>query len=155
MLRVVVVMALAVLACTPVRADEFESFNPAPLDACIAAAANDRAALRACLGAGARPCIEAEGGVTHGYVLCWSSEADAWRARMTGASAYLANYVSYRDPQRLAAANAAWEAWAQAECEYWAYEEGGGVGEQVDRVECLAEVTAERAIDLIMAAAAP
>jgi uncharacterized protein YecT (DUF1311 family) len=62
---------------------------------------------------------------------------------------------TYRDPQRLAAANTAWEAWAEAECDYWAWEEGGGSGEQVDRVQCHARVTAERAITLIVASAAP
>lgn len=156
MLRLSMVLALALLACTPVRADEFESYDAAPLNACIDAAEDDdEVGMRACLGASAIPCIQAEGGATNGYVLCWGNEAGTWRERMDAATAHLNASGSYRDPERLTAANAAWEAWAQAECEYWAWEEGGGVGEQVDRARCIARVNAERAIALIIAGAEP
>jgi uncharacterized protein YecT (DUF1311 family) len=60
-----------------------------------------------------------------------------------------------RDPLRLERANAAWNAWAEAECEYWAWEEGGGSGEQVDRVQCLAQITAARTISLLVAGDSP
>ncbi len=61
----------------------------------------------------------------------------------------------HHSAERLQAANEAWSAWAEKECDYWAWEEGGGVGEQVGRVRCHARVTADRAITLIVAAAAP
>jgi uncharacterized protein YecT (DUF1311 family) len=143
----------AIAPCAPVRADEFESYRAEPVQACVENAGADLDALRRCIGAGAGPCIEADGAATSSHVLCWSHEADDWRARMQRAADHLNMHHTYRDPQRLAAANAAWEAWAEAECEYWAWEEGGGVGEQVDRARCAAHVTAERTITLIAAGA--
>jgi len=153
--RVGVVAALAFAAiaqCAPVRADPFESYNPDLIGGCVAAAGTDEAALRACYGAGASPCIAADGSTTNSYILCWSHEAGTWRELIQRAMTERNARYSYRDPQRLAAADAAWEAWAEAECEYWAWEEGGGVGEIVDRAECRARVNADRAIALIRAA---
>jgi uncharacterized protein YecT (DUF1311 family) len=147
------VLAMSMAHCAPVGADEFESYEPQRVESCLESAGVAEEVLRQCIGAGARPCIEAEGGATHGYVLCWSHEAGTWQSRLERAARDLNERHADRDPQRLAAANAAWQAWADAECEYWAYEEGGGVGEQVDRARCIARVTAERAIDLIVASA--
>jgi len=147
-------LALALVAtaqCAPVRADPFDSYNPDLVGGCVAGAGAAEEALRRCIGAGATPCIAADGGATSSHVLCWSHEGDTWRGFMNGAISEL-NMRAYRDAQRLATANAAWEAWAEAECDYWAWEEGGGSGEQVDRVRCQARVTAERAITLIAAA---
>ena len=60
---------VATAQCAPVRADPFESYNPDFVNACVAGAAADEATLHACLGAGARPCIEAEGSSTMSDVL--------------------------------------------------------------------------------------
>jgi uncharacterized protein YecT (DUF1311 family) len=157
MLRAGVVVALALAACAPVRAqaDEFEWYSAEHLDTCLENAAAMSDAMRRCIGVGATPCIEAGGAATDAYILCWSHETADWQDRMNGAIGFLNANRTYRDPQRLAAANQAWEAWAEAECEYWAYEEGGGVGETVDRARCRARVTAERAITLIAAGAEP
>lgn len=84
-------------------------------------------------------------------VLCWSAEYDAWRAIIDGAAPSLAALEPGRDPARFAAANAAWSAWLDAECDYWAWQEGGGSGEQVDRVQCAARLAADRAINLTLA----
>ncbi|HYD74312.1 MAG TPA: lysozyme inhibitor LprI family protein [Candidatus Binatia bacterium] len=153
MFRAAIVLALAVLTCAPGHADPFESYNPDFVGDCVAAAGADESVLRACLGAGATPCIAAEGSSTMSYVLCWDREATTWREMIERAANDTTTRHGYRDPQRLAAANTAWEAWAEAECEYWAWEEGGGVGEQVDRARCQARVNAERAITLMVAAA--
>jgi hypothetical protein len=153
MLRAAIVLALVALACAPVRADPFESYNPALVGDCVSGAAANESALHACLGVGARPCIEADGGATMSHVLCWAHEATTWNELIERATNDMATRHTYRDPQRLAAANAAWAAWAEAECEYWAWEEGGGVGEQVDRARCQARVNADRAITLMVAAA--
>jgi hypothetical protein len=146
--------ALAATAqCAPVRADPFESYNPSLVTECVAGAGADSDSLHRCIGAGATPCIQADGQTTSSLVLCWSHESDTWRELMARATESMNTRHTYRDPHRLAAANASWEAWAEAECEYWAWEQGGGVGEQVDRVRCHARVTAERAIALIAASA--
>lgn len=142
--------ALMLTACATAHADPLQA-NPERLQTCITAAGSDRAALEACRGSVARPCIEAEGPGYHSDVLCWSAESEAWRERITVTTAHLATSASYRDAARLNAANQAWSQWAEAECEYWAWEEGGGSGEQVDRVMCDARVSADRAITLILA----
>jgi hypothetical protein len=141
----------ATVQCAPVSADPFESYNAELVTACVASAGAESAALHQCLGAGATPCIAAEGASTMAYVLCWDHEATTWRELVARASTDLSARQSYRDPERLAAANTAWEAWVEAECSYWAYEEGGGSGEQVDRARCHARVNADRAITLITA----
>lgn len=142
------VLALALVSCsTPAaRADELQA-DPRLLEACIAA--TNHAALEGCRGVVARACIEAEGGGSMADVLCWSAEADAWRGRIDAYMQRMNAEHAYRDPARLASAHQAWQAWADAECEYWAWEEGGGSGEQYARVQCAASLAADRAISLI------
>jgi len=148
-----VFMALAACASPrPAHADPFTSAQPGLLHACVDAAGAQREALEGCLGALARPCIAQEGPSTMAEVLCWSAESQTWDQIIAAATTRLSAREQYRDPQRLAAANQAWAAWLEAECEYWAWQEGGGSGEQVDRVECAARMSAERAIALIAAA---
>jgi uncharacterized protein YecT (DUF1311 family) len=158
MRRVGIVAALvfalvATAQCAPVQADPFESYNPEFINRCVSGAGADRTALGACLGVGATPCIAAEGSSTMAYMLCWDHEATQWRDVWQSTTRDMNTRLTYRDPQRLAAANTAWEAWAEAECEYWAWEEGGGSGEQVDRARCYARLNAERAATLISALA--
>lgn len=147
-------LAAALAACatpSPASADPIAA-NPAAAGACLRAADATREAMGRCLGAVAEPCIDAEGPSTISYVLCWSAEYDAWRAIIDGAAPSLAALEPGRDPARLATANAAWSAWLDAECEYWAWQEEGGSGEQVDRAQCAARLAADRAIDLRLAA---
>jgi uncharacterized protein YecT (DUF1311 family) len=147
-----ILAGLAVHACATADADPLPA-DPALLHACVAGANTEHAALEQCRGVVANPCIAEEGPSTMSTVLCWSAEAEAWEDVIARATARLNETQSYRDPARLARANEAWDAWAEAECEYWAWEEGGGSGEQVDRVECAARVTADRAIALLEAQA--
>jgi uncharacterized protein YecT (DUF1311 family) len=152
MWRVLAVSLVFAAACVGARADELPA-HPEALHACIAAAATDRTALEACRGVVANPCIEVDGPSTSSTVLCWSAESDAWDEAVARASAQMNERWTYKDPMRLAHANEAWSAWRDAECEYWAWEEGGGSGEQVERVQCAARVTADRAIVLLIAGA--
>lgn len=148
------ILAFALLsACfaAPAAADPLES-RPDELLQCISAGGAEREVLTQCLGAQATPCIEHEGGGTMAEVLCWNAEAETWRTVVDDATAALITHASYRDPARLSAANNAWFAWAEAECDYLSWEEGGGSGEQVDRVRCAAGLHAERAIALRSAA---
>lgn len=154
MRQLCIACALALTACATPQAHADPGVvqaNTERLTACVGSAGADRTALEACKGVAAQACIEAEGGATMAHVLCWDSEATAWRELMSAATTRLAASASYRDATRLDAANAAWASWAEAECEYWAWEVGGGVGEQVDRVRCAARVSADRAITLIIA----
>ncbi|MGD9981458.1 MAG: lysozyme inhibitor LprI family protein [Hyphomonadaceae bacterium] len=154
MRQLYIACALALIACASLQAhadSDVVQASAERLTACVASAGADRAALEQCKGVAAQACIEAEGGVTMAHVLCWDSEASGWREMMAVAATRLAVSASYRDAARLDAANAAWASWAEAECEYWAWEVGGGVGEQVDRVRCAAHISADRAITLIIA----
>lgn len=156
MRRLLVCLTLLAACATPrADADPFEAARPEHLRTCVERAGVSREALAQCVGALARPCVSEDGGATSSEVLCWSAEAHAWRVLDAQAQTRLQQAQTYRDPARLAAANAAWEAWADAECEYWAWEEGGGSGEQVDRARCHARVSAARAIDLMLATAVP
>ena len=150
MRQVFVALMLIFASAAPVAADPLET-DPALLRACAAAANATRAALGLCLGAQARPCIEAQGGGTMAEALCWNAEADTWDALISEASAAHSARASYRDPHRLKRANTDWAAWAESECAYWAWEEGGGSGEQVERVMCAARLRAHRAIDMMRA----
>jgi uncharacterized protein YecT (DUF1311 family) len=144
------VLALALVSCsTPsARADEWID-NPEAIATCIASANGDRTALESCRGAIARPCFEQHGPGTMSDVLCWSAEGDAWDREIAAAIERLNQRTEGRDPARLAAAQTAWEAWRESECEYWAWEEGGGSGEQVVRVECAVDASTDRAINLL------
>jgi uncharacterized protein YecT (DUF1311 family) len=139
--------ALFLTACAPAHADPIQA-NPELLNACIAAAGEDRAALEACRGSVARPCIELEGQGYHSDVLCWSEEISAWRELINVATTRIESNDA-DEGARLRPANAAWESWLDAECYYRAYEFGGGVGENVDRINCAADLTSARAIELL------
>lgn len=154
---VVAILTIVLAACAtqPASADPFESAQSQLLDACVQSAGASREALQQCVGVVANPCIVTDGSATSSHVLCWSAEADAWRTHLDRAMTRLNETQQYRSPSRLAEANKAWAAWLDAECEYWAWEEGGGSGEQVDRARCHARRTADRAISLITTADRP
>jgi uncharacterized protein YecT (DUF1311 family) len=148
MWRLVLALALASCSTPPAQADDMID-NPEAIATCVAAANGERAALEACRGAIARPCFAQHGPGTMSDVLCWSAEGDAWNREIATAIERLNQHTEGRDPARLAAAQAAWQAWRDAECEYWAWEEGGGSGEQVVRAQCAVDATIDRAINLL------
>ncbi|HVK82287.1 MAG TPA: lysozyme inhibitor LprI family protein [Verrucomicrobiae bacterium] len=150
MRQVLMALMLIIASATPVGADPLET-DPALLRTCIAAPHTTREQLSQCLGAQARPCIETQGGGAMAEALCWNAEVDTWDALINQASVAFSARASYRDPHRLKRANNDWAVWAESECEYWAWEEGGGSGEQIERVMCAARLRAHRAIDLMLA----
>lgn len=152
MRQLLMALAFVVTSLPAVAAADPLDSRPDELMACVSASAAERDALVQCIGAQAFPCIEREGASTMAEVLCWSAEAETWRTIITEATTALSAQAAYRDPARLATANTAWFAWAEAECDYLSWEEGGGSGEQVDRVRCAAGLQAERAIALRIAA---
>lgn len=145
-------LALALTACaTPAAHADTLSADPQILRACALDAGKDREALEECVGLITRHCVAEEGGSNAMTdVLCRSGEADAWQALIDENAARIAA-ADPVDGELLAAANQAWTLWREAECEYRAYEYGGGSGEQYDRIVCQLRLTATRAIDLITA----
>lgn len=82
-------------------------------------------------------------------VLCRSAEVDVWQALIDESTSRI-TAADAADGQLLAAANQSWTQWREAECNYRAYEYGGGSGEQYDRIVCHLNLTSARAIDLIV-----
>lgn len=115
--------------------------------ACVNAAGIDEAAVAACRGVAAQPCHEGAL-TTHDMVRCASNEGQAWEevmnaslTRLRGARPNLAS--SLDDAQN------AWRAYAQSECGYRLARWGEGSGGRVVLAICLAQMTANRAVDLI------
>jgi uncharacterized protein YecT (DUF1311 family) len=139
---------LAACATLTARADPLPA-DPQLLRTCVTQAGEDRAVLARCNGVVARACIEAEGGPNAmSDVLCRSAEAGIWQALIDEET----TRITAADPvdgELLASANQAWTQWRAAECNYRAYEYGGGAGEQYDRVVCDLDLASARAIDLI------
>lgn len=143
-------LALALPSCaTPAAQADDLIDNPEAIATCVARANGERAALETCRGAIERPCREQNGPNTMSDVLCASAEADAWDREIAKAIERRTQSPEGHDPARLAAAQAAWETWRDAECDYWAWEEGGGSGEQVVRAACAVDASADRAINLL------
>jgi uncharacterized protein YecT (DUF1311 family) len=141
---------LAACATPSANADPLPA-DPQILRTCVAQASKDRVALSECVGHVTRACVEAEGGPNSmSDVLCRSAEADIWQTLIEEATVRIMA-ADPADGALLASANQAWTQWRDAECNYRAYEYGGGSGEQYDRVVCHLDLTATRAVDIIIA----
>jgi len=138
------------LFALPVQADD-DAFDYAPrVTACVAAAGADAAALNACAGAAWTPCSETDGGATtHGMVMCHAMEAGAWTIEMQRALSRL-TAARPETASALDAAQADWQAYRDAECSYRVSRWGEGTGARVVLSGCLARMTADRAIALIL-----
>lgn len=144
-------LAFALSACaTPAVHADALSANPEILRGCALDAGKDRDALEQCVGLITRHCTAAQGGANSMTdVLCRSAEADVWQALIDENTTRIAAADAV-DGALLVGANQAWMHWREAECNYRAYEYGGGSGEQYDRIDCHLRLTATRAIDLIV-----
>src|SRR5262245_38237231 len=142
-LALVAIAALVACASPAARADPLPA-NAEGLRACVSGAGAEREALERCMGVSANFCVEEMG--PSASALCWWAEGDIWRELISETSARLNQTQGFRNPELLSHANETWSAWAEAECSYWSWEEGGGSGEQVDRSRCHARTSAERAI---------
>lgn len=143
-----VVVLLAACATPGANADPLAAESQL-LRGCVTQAGQDRAALAQCVGLVTRACVEAEGGPNAmSDVLCRSAEADIWQTLVDETTARIATADAV-DGELLGAANQSWAQWREAECNYRAYEFGGGSGEQYDRIVCHLNLTSARAIDLI------
>jgi uncharacterized protein YecT (DUF1311 family) len=138
-------LAFASMAA-PAAADRDERWD-GMIAACVSAA-QTREALHQCSGAASTPCIAADD-TTLGMSLCLSNEADQWEALLQP----LVQRAVAREPERaraLKSSQAAWHAWSDAECAYYASAAGGGSAQQPMLAECYRNRTAERVITLVM-----
>lgn len=141
-----------VLLCAPVAPAwaDVDTIETAPLAACVSAAASDAAALRACPGVIAQPCLDSDGGYTsHGMMMCYSAEAEAWERVINAVLERLTATEPDLAPS-LAASQDAWRAYRDAECNYRVNRWGEGSGARVARASCIADLSAERGIALTL-----
>lgn len=117
--------------------------------ACVESAGDEGDALAACQGVVANPCLETDGGAsTQGMVMCFAAEADAWASELHAALTRLAAARPETDAA-LTSAQDAWSDYRDSECAYRVARWGEGSGARVVLAQCLAQLTALRAIDLI------
>lgn len=128
---------------------DIDEIDLSPLLECVAAAEHEVVALRACQGAVTQPCFDAPGGeTTHGTVMCYSAEGDAWARVMQESLARLSAGNAELAPS-LAATQAAWHRYREAECSYRVARWGLGSGARVALASCMAQLTADRAITFL------
>lgn len=145
MRRLLLILAL-VFAPLPAHADDDYGVYRERLAVCIAAA-QDEDALAACRGAAAQPCHEADGGTTHGMMLCLGAESQVWeetiQASLTRLRAERADVVD-----ALNQTQTDWDAYVESACNYRVALWGEGSGARVELASCHAGLNAERAIAL-------
>lgn len=143
--------ALSVTACaTPEASADLPAITYAErVSACVFAADGDEAALNACKGASSQPCMDADSGSTYGQMSCLSEEGGAWEALMTDSQTRLAA-VRPETVAALTSAQEQWRAYREADCSYAVTRWGEGSGARVELAGCMANMTADRAIALIL-----
>lgn len=155
------ILSLCAFAPFAARAQNLPPFDPAPIAACLAAAAADTDRL-ACAGMAANVCMATEAGSSNvGMGGCLVQERDWWEAQRDAAAGRLADVARRNDAvlnetgsaaaraEPLAAdAEAAWRVWKDADCAYEGAFWGGGSGTGVAIVSCDLQHTAARFIRL-------
>ncbi len=148
--RILIAFALCAASCAPSPPESAQAQQQPSIEACVAAAASHDALWR-CKGAVADPCMNApDGQSTMGMIQCQDREGAAWQALLDADVARRERDDPGRG-ERLAAANAAWSAWRDAECAYQASEAEGGSLAGVIAAGCHSDVTADRVIALVWA----
>ena len=149
-------LLVALLGPGAVWADEV--FDPAPVEACLEGAASRGEALD-CVGRGARACWEAEGSSAPIIVgPCLGAENAYWEARMAAALEELRDRAGQTDAdhgglgrpasavESLDGAQAAWESFRDAACDYVTAVWGPGSGQGPAWMACVLQRTAEQAL---------
>jgi uncharacterized protein YecT (DUF1311 family) len=135
-------------------------FDPAPTEACLAAAPAD---LASCIGHAADACMveNPQGETTMGMGFCLSREWEWWDARLNAAYAALREIHVAGDAQvkaeglevasvaeALRDMQRAWISWRDASCDYERAQWAGGTGGGPATAACLMQHTGVRALEL-------
>lgn len=135
-------------------------FDPAPTEACLAAAPDD---LFACVGHAADACMveNPQGETTMGMSFCLSQEWEWWDARLNAAYGSLMERHREGDAQvkaeglevaqvadALKTMQRAWVAYRDAACDYERAQWAGGTGGGPATAACLMQMTGVRALEL-------
>lgn len=142
MMRGLMILTAAVLCAIQAA----EAKRPPNIGSCLNAA-QTLEAMRACKRIVFEPCVQEpeHHQSTMGLVMCNDREFVQWDALLKARTAELKARDAYR-AQALTAADAAWHAWREVECEFHRAEAQGGSAEQVITMECGSDLTADRAI---------
>lgn len=135
-------------------------FDPAPTEACLAAAPAD---LASCVGHAADACMaeNPQGDTTMGMSFCLSQEWEWWDARLNAAYAALMEKHEAGDAQvkaeglevasvaeALRAMQRAWIVYRDAACDYERAQWAGGTGGGPATAACLMQQTGVRTLEL-------
>lgn len=144
--RILIALALIAASCAPITPQLAEAQEQPTIAGCVAAA-QGREALERCKGIVVAACRREPENLdsTMGLVLCNDREATEWQGILEAQIARVSERQSNR-AEELAAAQAAWEAWRDAECAFHRADAEGGSGEQVVQVACILDLTANRVI---------
>lgn len=137
---------------TPAHAQQQPPSQERGVDACLERAGSSLMKMQACKGQFVDPCMDNDAAsTTAGAVMCWQAEAALWRAQMERAFIRARDGASPVRAGALATSQERWSAWRDAECEYRALVYEGGSLARVVRAQCVADLTADRAIAFLYA----
>jgi uncharacterized protein YecT (DUF1311 family) len=149
MRQVLLVLALLCAPLPPAAADPRTDHSPA-LNECIATSLLEPVALNACRGVVSERCRAEQGDATFALVLCISDEADAWGRIVAAVTTRLRTSGETDALALLDGVETQWQAYREAECAYRQSRFGTGSGAQVEYASCMADLSADRAIDLLI-----
>lgn len=154
MIRGAVILALALIAAPIAFAqtdDQIARADAAILASCIERASEDPD-LDTCMNTISVPCMsDVEGQTTAGMIFCHMREAQAWDGQLNAVYRRLRGGASANDEGgRLQQAQRAWIAFRDANCDFEASLYEGGSLAGVLFASCMSDMTARRAIDLIV-----
>jgi uncharacterized protein YecT (DUF1311 family) len=141
-----VVLIVLALAGASVGSAPAAPLRQSDIAACVAAAAT-MDTMRACKRIVFKPCVQEPDNrdATYGLVMCNEREGAQWHALLEARTAELKKRDAYR-AEALTAADAAWRAWLEVECNFHRAAAMGGSAESVITTECKSDLTAERMI---------
>lgn len=151
-------VVLALAACAPVNVPVAQAQEDMPIAAAEIAEvigpcmrqARSRAEMEQCKRSVVTPCLRepANADSTMGLVGCYEREGIEWRSLLD-----IHVQLESEGPRakQFIAAQAAWEAWLAAECNYQRADATAGSGEQVAQLGCDLDLTADRVIALTLA----
>lgn len=145
-MRISLVVSLAVVGASCWTTQAADKQRPLHIAACVAAG-QTMEAMRACKRVVFKPCVQEPENrdATMGLVMCNEREGSQWHALLEARTAELKARDAYR-AEALTAADAAWRAWVEVECNFHRAAAMGGSAESVITTECKSDLTADRVI---------
>ncbi|SDZ04584.1 Uncharacterized conserved protein YecT, DUF1311 family [Jannaschia faecimaris] len=147
-------LVLALLVAVPAAAQDVP-FDQTQVQACL-----DSASPSTCVGDEAAAC-SAQTGSNVGYGFCLRAELTFWDAELNRVYGVLIDLTEAQDAElksygsaapamtpALRAAQRAWIAWRDAQCDFIRTTFGGGTGGNPAATDCLMRLTAEQALRL-------